>query len=332
MTTSVRGGGLRSVGASLLDQVLAETLDPAYAQAAQAQAEREAAGETTPAGRRSGWLRARVLVAVTLAIAGLLAAMTYNQAAAGAKGRQHVRAALVSDIENQQRISGGLSGQLQRLQQQVSHTRDQALAATEVGQTALDRLGSAEQAAAAVPVKGPGLLVTLADAKPNADADPVGGQDATDPRGKVQDGDLQLVVNALWAAGAEAVSINGQRLGPTSTIRFAGEAVLVDFNPVSSPYQVSAIGDRTSLSRRFLASPDVSSLAVISESFGLRFDIAQEGGLSMPAATPVELRSARPLVPAGQTSGAPPPSSSSSSSSSSPSSSASRPSRPTSGG
>jgi uncharacterized protein YlxW (UPF0749 family) len=250
--------------------------------------------------------------------------MTYTQAAAGAKGRQQVRSALLGDIEKQQRVSDGLSSQLQALQRQVSRTRDQALAATEVGQAALGRLASAEQAAAAVPVKGPGLLVTLADAKPNADGDPVGGQSATDPRGMVQDGDLQLVVNALWAAGAEAISINGQRLGPTSTIRFAGQAVLVDFNPVSSPYRVSAIGNRTSLSRQFLASPDVSSLALISQSFGLRFDIAQEDGLSLPAATPVELRSARPITPTAPASGTAPPTSASSSSS--------RPSHTTSGG
>lgn len=331
MTTSVRGGGLRSVGASLLDQVLAETLDPAYAQAAQARAEREAAAgpeDTTSAGRRRWtWLRARVLVAVVLAIGGLLAAITYNQAAAGAKGRQQVRSALIADIKNQQRVSDGLTGQLQRLQQQVSRTREQALAATEVGQSALGRLSAAEQAAAAVPVKGPGLLVTLADAKPSADGDPLGNQTTTDPRGMVQDGDLQLVVNALWAAGAEAISINDQRLGPTSTIRFAGEAVLVDFNPVSSPYRVSAIGEQSALSRRFLASPDVSSLAVISESFGLRFDIAQVNQLSLPAASPIELRSAQPLGPAAPTSGtAPPPAAPSSSSH------PSRTSRPSSGG
>lgn len=330
MTTTVRGGGLRSVGASLLDQVLAETLDPAYAQAAEARAEREkdGPGESSPSGRRWRWLRARGLVAVVLAMAGLLAAMTYNQSAAGAKGREQVRSALIGDIKNQQQVSDGLTTQLQRLQQQVSRTREQALAATEVGQSALGRLSAAEEAAAAVPVKGPGLLVTLADAKPNADSDPVGGQTSTDPRGMVQDGDLQLVVNALWAAGAEAISINDQRLGPTSTIRFAGEAVLVDFNPVSSPYRVSAIGDRTSLSRSFLASPDVSSLAVISESFGLRFDIAQEDQLSLPAASPIELRSAQPLTPSAPASGTAPPSSAAASSSTTPS----RSSRPSSGG
>ncbi len=309
MTASARGSGPRSMGASLLDQVLAETLDPAYAQAARARAERAArareAGGGEPASARSrrwSWLQARVLVAVTLALAGLLAAMTYNQAAAGAKGRQQVRTALLNDIDRQQQVADGLTGQLDHLQQQVGSTRDKALAATEVGQLALDRLASAEQAAAAVPVKGPGLLVTLADAKPSADADPVGGRAATNPSGTVQDSDLQLVVNALWGAGAEAISINGQRLGPTSAIRTAGEAILVDFNPVTSPYRVSAVGDPSALSRKFLASPDVQSLAVISESFGLRFDFAQEDKLFLPAATPVELHSARAVAPAGSSS------------------------------
>ena len=64
----------------------------------------------------------------------------------------------------------------------------------------------------------------------------------------MRDDDLQLVVNALWAAGAEAISINGQRLGPTTAIRFAGEAVLVDFRPVTNPYEISAIGDPDTLS------------------------------------------------------------------------------------
>jgi uncharacterized protein YlxW (UPF0749 family) len=110
----------------------------------------------------------------------------------------------------------------------------------------------------------------------------------------VRDGDLQLVVNALWAAGAEAVSINGQRLGPTSAIRFAGEAVLVDFKPVTNPYEVRAIGDPQTLTSKFLGSPEVSALAVISETYGLRFDFSQEDELTLPAASIPELRVAKP--------------------------------------
>jgi uncharacterized protein YlxW (UPF0749 family) len=294
MTTLQRGGGPRSMGASLLDQVLAETLDPAYSQAARARAAREAAGPADTPSRRP-W--GRVAVALTMAVGGVLAAVTYDQAAAGDQGRQQVREALVADIERESGTTDLLADQLEQLRADLTAARDDALAATTVGQLALEELDAAEQAAAALPVSGPGLLVTLANAEPDADADPVGGAGEEDPRGRVRDGDLQLVVNALWAAGAEAVSINGQRLGPTTAIRFAGEAVLVDFRPVTNPYEISAVGDPDTLSAQFLASPEVGALAVISQTFGLQFDYAKEDDLSLPAASIPELRSA---VPEGQ--------------------------------
>lgn len=288
MTLSQRGGGPRSMGASLLDAVLAETLDPAYAQAA--------AARTTAVGpgARPGRGRSRLLVALTMVIAGVLLAVTYDQAAATAQGRQQVRAALVDDIQRESAVSDDLSAQLEGLREQVNTTRDELLAASTVGQRALDRLARAAEGAAAMPVTGPGLLVTLANADPAADDDPVGGTTDDDSRGRVRDGDLQLVVNALWAAGAEGVSINGQRLGPATAIRFAGEAVLVDFRPVTNPYEISAIGDPDTLSRDFLASPEVGALAVISESFGLRFEFTRVDELSLPAANTPELRNAEP--------------------------------------
>jgi uncharacterized protein YlxW (UPF0749 family) len=290
VTTVQRGGGPRSLGASLLDQVLAETLDPAYAQAARAR-ETHAAGEAPPSRRRRG----RLAVALVLALAGLLAAVTYDQAAAGAQGREEVRSALVAEIEGESETTDRLAADLESLRADVTAARDDALAATAVGQRVLGRLEDAELAAGALSVSGPGLLVTLADAGPDADEDPVGGTTEADPRGQVRDGDLQLVVNALWASGAEAVSINGQRLGPTTAIRFAGEAVLVDFRPVTNPYLVSAVGDPATLRSRFLASPEVNALAVISETYGLRFEFAQEDELSLPAGSPPELRSAVPV-------------------------------------
>jgi uncharacterized protein YlxW (UPF0749 family) len=303
-STLQRGGGPRSMGASLLDQVLAETLDPAYAQAA---ARKVAAAkssavptESDPAAgtARTDRRRARVLVVLVMVIAGLLAAITYDQAAAGAQGRAQVREALLGDIHRETATAEGLTGQLDRLRRQVNRTRDQALRATAVGQQALDSLSSAEQGAAALAVRGPGLLVTLANAEPDADSDPVGGTTEPDPVSMVRDSDLQLVVNALWAAGAEAISIDGQRLGPTSAIRFAGEAVLVDFNPVTNPYEVRVIGDPDTLSRHFIDDPQVGALAGFYESYGMRFDFAKEKDLSLPAASLPELRSAA-AVPRG---------------------------------
>jgi uncharacterized protein YlxW (UPF0749 family) len=284
----------RSLGASLLDAVLAETLDPSYAQAAEARA----SGRSSP---RPRWRR-RALVALTMAIAGLLVSVTYDQAAAGAKGREQVRAALIGDIDRESSVSDDLQSQLQSLSRQVTSTRDALLAHSTVGQRALDELSSAEQGSAAVKVTGPGLLITLANADPKADADPVGGSAQDNPQGNVRDGDLQVVVNALWAAGAEAVSINGQRLGPLTAIRFAGEAVLVDFRPVNNPYEVSAIGNPDTLAGKFLASPEVVALAAVSKTFGLRFDYARKDQLTLPAASIPELRNAVPEAPSGNAS------------------------------
>lgn len=63
----------------------------------------------------------------------------------------------------------------------------------------------------------------------------------------VDDRDLQLLVNQMWQAGAEAISINGQRIGSTSAIRWAGSAVVVNFTSLAEPYRISAIGDREDL-------------------------------------------------------------------------------------
>jgi uncharacterized protein YlxW (UPF0749 family) len=278
------------MGASLLDDVLAETLDPAYAQAAA-----HRAGQPPPARGRG-----RLLVALTMVVAGLLVAVTYDQAAATAQGRAPVREALIEDIQSSSATADELTAELERVRAEVARTSDDLLAASGTGQRALEAQHEAERGAAAVPVTGPGLLVTLANAESDAGDDPVGGGSGdTDPRGKVRDGDLQLVVNALWAAGAEAISINDQRLGPTTAIRFAGEAVLVDFRPVMNPYLIRAIGDPDTLSSRFLASPEVNALAVISETFDLRFEFAQEDELTLPAASTPELRSAGPLDDGG---------------------------------
>jgi len=293
--TGAAGGGAPrySLGASLLDAVLAETLDPAYAEAAAARAARTAAGPSATDRPRRRW-RAGVLVAGTMAAAGLLAAVTYAHAAATAQGRELVRARLVADIQQESAIHDGLTAQLEELRVEVSRTREHVLAASVVGQDALDDLAGAEQGAAAVPVTGPGLLVTLANADPKADADPVGGTPEEEAGGRVQDGYLQLVVNALWAAGAEAIGINGQRLGPTTAIRFAGEAVLVDFRPVTSPYEISAIGNPDALQREFLENSEVKVLAGISAFYDLRFDFGRQDELTLPAASTPELRSAGP--------------------------------------
>lgn len=297
-------GGPRSLGASLLDQVLADTLDPAYAQVAAARATRAAEEATDPTadpgpGDRPTWLqrnRGQLLVAGALVLAGLLAAVTYREAAAGAQGREAARQALREDIVEESAVGDDLVTQLEQLAAEVTRTREQALEASVVGQRVLNELAAAQQGAAAVALTGPGLLVTVGNAPPPADSDPVGGSDQIALAGRVQDGDLQLAVNALWASGAEAVSINGQRVGPTTAIRQAGDAILVDLRPVANPYEISAIGDPDDLARAFLNTPEANELATLTKDFGVVFDFARADDLELPAGSSAELRFAEPLA------------------------------------
>ncbi|MCZ2816288.1 DUF881 domain-containing protein [Modestobacter sp. VKM Ac-2984] len=291
----------RSLGASLLDQVLADTLDPAYAQVSAARAARaaeEAAAGTGPDARPS-WLqrnRGELLVAAALLLGGLLAAVTYQEAAAGAQGREAAREALREDIVRESSVGDELAAQLEALTAEVAQTRQQALDTSVVGQRALNQLAQAQHGAAAVAVAGPGLRVTLGNAPPAADSDPVGGSDQIALAGRVQDGDLQLAVNALWASGAEAVSINGQRVGPTTAIRQAGDAILVDFRPVMNPYEISAVGDPDDLARAFLNTPEATALAELTNDFGVVFDFARADELELPAGSNAELLFAEPLA------------------------------------
>ena len=294
----------RSLGSSLLDQVLAETLDPAYAQAAAHRAEQE--GSTAGPGTARAGHAGRLAVALVLVVVGVLGTVTYRQAARGADGRESVRQSLVADITRESAVSEGLVVALEELRGQVAAARDEALAASSVGQRALDDLERAEQAAAAVPVAGPGIVVTLADAPVDTGSDPVGGTTTADLVGLVQDGDIQLAVNALWAAGAEAISINGARLGPATAIRLAGEAVLVDFRPVTSPYVISAIGDQGEVQEGFLQSPEAAELANVALVYGVVFEIGRDDDLDLPAGRAAELQFARPLPDGAGPSGSPP--------------------------
>lgn len=126
-------------------------------------------------------------------------------------------------------------------------------------------------------LRGPGVVVELAD---SPDAPRTRG-DVTDLR--IQDVDLQLVVNASWAAGAEAVAVNGHRVAGGTAIRQAGDAILVNFRAVSSPYRVTAIGDPDALRRRILGSEIARQFEVWTPVYGLGFSVHPSRSVTVPA-------------------------------------------------
>ncbi|GAA4391649.1 hypothetical protein GCM10023088_69010 [Actinomadura verrucosospora] len=139
------------------------------------------------------------------------------------------------------------------------------------------------------PVAGEGLVVTLDDARRGASAAPGGAAD-----GRVYDQDLQVLVNGLWAAGARAIGVNGRRLTPTTAIRAAGEAILVDYRPLGGPYEVTAVGDPGRLRAAFAGSPADRRLAALRDRFGIRYGTRRSDEVRLPAAGAVRLRYAVP--------------------------------------
>lgn len=139
---------------------------------------------------------------------------------------------------------------------------------------------------ATTPVVGPGITVTLTDR---------GGPGKGS--GAVRDQDLAMVVNALWAAGADAVSINGQRVGPDTFVRTAGSVILVNVTPVSSPYEVSAIGDANALSVALVRGATGDYLSAAQSVTGMTLSSKVSDHLQMEALT---LRDSRYATPVGE--------------------------------
>ena len=108
---------------------------------------------------------------------------------------------------------------------------------------------------------------------------------------------MRSVVNELWHDGAEAIAVNDIRLTPTSAIRFAGEAVLVDFLPITSPYTVRAVGNAGDLVTAFAQSDVASRYHTLVSADGIGFSFDEKKKLTLPAGTSVTPRFAQSPSP-----------------------------------
>jgi len=248
----------------LLTLITQQSLDEDYRHVADRR--RRAGPSAEPSSRLTRGTAAAVLVF------GLLIATAAVQTSRNASTEASGRAALVAQINRR-------NDQVAEQQSRLRSLRDQN---TEL-QAALDRLTRDEQGAAArvlrlkartgfTAVHGPGLRIVVDDGP--------SGDDSS----RVRDEDLSVLVDGLWNAGAEAISINGQRLTVLAPIRTSGVAIHVNNRPISPPYVVLAIGDTATLQSRFADSTHGLEWIALADTFGFEFDMENEDLLEIPGA------------------------------------------------
>jgi uncharacterized protein YlxW (UPF0749 family) len=189
------------------------------------------------------------------------------------------RDALVERVKAADRRVQVLEATVLTAQDNLLNAEAAILAGTSLGDQARSRLDRLRIATGQTEVLGNGVTVTIDDAP----LDPL----VTDtPPGRVIDRDLQMIVNGLWQAGATDIAINGRRITPTSAIRAAGEAILVNYRPMSPPYVVSAIGpDADRLAGRFRDNPAGLLLEELEAKYGVIWELQRVGNISLPAAS-----------------------------------------------
>jgi uncharacterized protein YlxW (UPF0749 family) len=275
---------------SLLRALLSEHLDPGYAAAAK----RGRSGEP-----RTG--RARVQNWVWQGLAALLVATVFAAAVAQARlvapGVSAAQRVLAGSVRSEEAATSDLAGRRNALTAQRDDVQRRALADDAQGQRLLANLDRLSLAAASTPVTGPGLSVTVTDPGLGPNLSDVSKQRVAGSRQIILDRDLQLVVNSLWASGAEAISVGGVRIGPNVTIRQAGGAILVDNNPISSPYTVLAVGPPHSMQDVFNGSPGLRRLRLLEASYGVGVNVSARDDLTLPAGAVRDVEFAKKIGP-----------------------------------
>jgi uncharacterized protein YlxW (UPF0749 family) len=226
----------------------------------------------------NGW---RPLVPVTAGLAGLLLATT----AVTARGTD-LRASRSLDvsqlIERQQRTLAGLTRDERALRARISAAT--ALAAVgdrrvRAARAAADRLVAA---AGLTRLTGPAVTVALDDATHSDQQRDLDAGARPDDL-VIHQQDVQGVVNALWAGGADAMTIMGQRVVATTAVRCVGNTLLLHGQVYSPPFVITAIGDQRRLRRALDADPAVQIFQQYVAAYGLRYHLSMHDSVTLPA-------------------------------------------------
>jgi uncharacterized protein YlxW (UPF0749 family) len=234
-----------------------------------------------PAEQRASGVRRywRVFVPVVCLVAGVVFATSARESR-GTELRAPGTANLVDTVRAAEARVHTLDGRLHDLQAQVDDAEKRAGQDNSSVAAAQAKVTPLERPAGLSAVHGPGLQVVLDD----ADTENLPNGTQVDPNQLVvHQSDLQAVVNALWAGGAEAVSIAGQRVIATSAVRCVGNTLLLNGEVYSPPYRVLAIGPAGAMQDRMNASPGVKLFREAAGYYGLGYTVEQRSDVRVGA-------------------------------------------------
>src|ERR1700738_2351240 len=223
---------------------------------------REDAHVTTPG---MAW---RFGVPVVCALAGVLLAGTHG-VSGGTDIRRSDSPRLVDLVREAQQSVDRLSAQRDDLVAPVDAARAGPAANDSKVATLLATAAPLAVDAGLVPMRGPGLVVTLTDAQ--RDANGRFPRDASPDDLVVHPQDVQAVLSALVSGGAEAIQMQDQRLIAPSAARCVGNTLLLNGRTYSPPYTVTAIGDAAAMQAALAAAPLVNLYKKYVVRFGLGY-------------------------------------------------------------
>lgn len=191
--------------------------------------------------------------------------------------RKSVRQTLIAQIQEQNANLDTLNTQVKDLRTQV----DEA-AKSISGNTRNDTLINDEMTNGTIAVKGQGITITIAN--------PVADQNGTDNSIRtITDRDLQTITSLLFQSGAEAVAINGNRIGAQTSIRKAGNHILIGMTAIEAPYTLEAIGNKITLAEA-VSEKSQQSLYDSFKEAGITMKVAKSNSLQLDAAVTGELQ------------------------------------------
>ena len=217
----------------------------------------------------------QVTLSVALLVLGFLIAAQLSAEGPRIRYTSQERAPLIETVLGLQTQQDALKARILDLRGQISATEGQ-LPASAAQEKALNaELERARVQAGLVQLEGSGLVFRLED------ADSVGGGGNTD--GLVTARDVRIVVEELWLAGAEAVSVNGERVVITTAILDIGNSILVNSAYLAPAYEIRAIGPSDLYSRITSAASFVEFIRDRVSPAGLRLSFAELDSVTVPA-------------------------------------------------